>query len=41
MNAAKHAVSNGIPVVVTNGKKPTDIDKILNGEQIGTRFVAE
>lgn len=41
VNAAKHAVSNGIPVVVTNGKKPTDIYKILNGEQIGTRFVAE
>lgn len=38
--AAKIATSVGIPVIVTNGKKPTDIYKILDGKEIGTKFLA-
>lgn len=40
INAAEIAVSAGVPVVITNGKKPTDIYKILNGEPVGTYFKA-
>ncbi|MBS6613178.1 MAG: glutamate 5-kinase [Anaerotruncus sp.] len=40
INAAEIAVSAGVPVVITNGKKPTDIYKILNGESVGTYFKA-
>lgn len=38
--AAKIAVGAGIPVVITNGNEPKDIYKILNGENIGTKFLA-
>lgn len=38
--AAKIAVDKGIPVVITNGEKPEDIYKILNDDQIGTKFLA-
>lgn len=38
--AAKIAVDKGIPVIVMNGEKPTDIYKILNGESVGTKFLA-
>ncbi|HIZ11650.1 MAG TPA: glutamate 5-kinase [Candidatus Eubacterium faecavium] len=40
IDAAEIAVSAGIPVVITNGKKPTNIYKILNGEKVGTYFKA-
>lgn len=40
INAAEIAVTKGVPVVITNGKKPTDIYKILNGESVGTYFKA-
>lgn len=38
--AAKIAVGAGIPVVITNGNEPKDIYKILDGESIGTKFLA-
>ncbi len=37
--AARIATSAGIPVVITNGSKPTDIYKILDGKDIGTLFM--
>lgn len=40
IKAAKIATDKGIPVIIMNGQKPTDIYKILNGEQIGTKFLA-
>ncbi|MCM1115428.1 MAG: glutamate 5-kinase [Clostridium sp.] len=40
IKAAKIASDSGIPVVVMNGEKPTDIYKVLNGESIGTYFKA-
>ena len=41
IKAAKIATEAGIPVVVANGAKPTKIYKILEGESVGTRFIAE
>lgn len=41
IKAAKIATDKGIPVIIMNGQKPTDIYKILNGEQIGTTFLAK
>lgn len=41
IKAAKIATEKGIPVIIMNGQKPTDIYKILNGEQIGTKFLAK
>ena len=38
--ASKIAVAQGIPVIIMNGEKPGDIYKILEGENIGTRFSA-
>lgn len=38
--AAKVAVDKGIPVIVMNGERPSDIYKILNGESVGTKFLA-
>lgn len=41
IKAARIATDKGIPVIIMNGQKPTDIYKILNGEQIGTKFLAK
>lgn len=38
LTAAKIATSAGITTVITNGKKPENIIKILAGEAIGTKF---
>ena len=38
IGAAKIATSAGVRTVITNGKIPTNIHKILNGESIGTQF---
>lgn len=38
VRAAEIATSAGIPVVVMNGSKPTDIYHVLNGESVGTYF---
>lgn len=38
--AAKIATNEGIEVVITNGQKPTSIYKILDGKEIGTKFLA-
>lgn len=40
IKAADIAVSAGIPVVIMNGAKPTDIYKVLEGKSIGTYFEA-
>lgn len=40
IKAAEIAVSEGIPVVITNGSRPTDIYHILNGKSTGTYFEA-
>lgn len=38
IKAAEIAVGAGVPVVIMNGSKPTDIYKVLNGKSIGTYF---
>lgn len=40
IKAAEIAVKSGIPVVIMNGSKPTDIYKVLEGTPIGTYFRA-
>ncbi len=40
INAAKIAVNAGIPVVIMNGKKPSNIYKVIEGKSIGTKFTA-
>ena len=40
IKAAEIAVNSGIPVVIMNGAKPTDIYKVLEGTPIGTYFKA-
>ena len=41
VKAAKIAVSNGIPVIIMNGEKPTRIYKVLEGKSYGTKFLPE
>lgn len=38
VKAAEIATSAGIPVVIMNGSKPTDIYHVLNGRRVGTYF---
>lgn len=38
VKAAEIATSAGIPVVIMNGSRPTDIYHVLNGESVGTYF---
>lgn len=40
VKAAEIATSAGIPVVIMNGSKPTDIYKVLDGKSVGTFFKA-
>lgn len=40
IKAAKIAVSNGIPVVIMNGATPNKIYDVINGESVGTKFLA-
>ncbi len=40
VKAAKIATSAGIPVVVMNGADPKRIYDVLNGENVGTRFLS-
>lgn len=40
IKAAKIAVSNNIPVVIMNGSTPNKIYNVINGENIGTKFLA-
>ena len=40
IKAAEIAVNSGIPVVIMNGSKPTDIYKVLEGIPVGTHFKA-
>lgn len=39
IKSAKIATDAGIPVVIANGNKPTKLYKILEGKQVGTRFL--
>lgn len=39
VKAAKIANNAGIPVVIMNGSEPRKIYNVLNGEQIGTKFL--
>jgi glutamate 5-kinase len=41
IKAAKIATGAGIPVVVMNGEKPSNIYKVLDGKNVGTRFVVK
>lgn len=41
ITAARIATSSGVKTVITNGKHPENIEKILNGEAIGTHFEAQ
>lgn len=41
LRAAKIASSAGVTTVITNGKNPENISKILAGEAIGTKFEAQ
>lgn len=41
LRAAEIATEKGIPVVIMNGEKPTDIYKVLDGKSIGTYFSAK
>lgn len=41
LTAARIATSAGVRTVITNGKKPTNILKALNGVAIGTQFEAQ
>lgn len=38
IQAAKIATAAGIPVVIMNGQKPTNIYKVIDGANVGTRF---
>ncbi len=40
IQAAKIAVSAGVPVVIANGRKKRTLEKIINGKQVGTYFPA-
>lgn len=39
--AARHAMANGVNMVITNGKEPKGIYDVLDGKQIGTLFCAK
>ena len=41
LKAAKIASGAGVTTVITNGKNPLNIVKIMNGENIGTKFEAQ
>ncbi|MDJ0846305.1 glutamate 5-kinase [Crocosphaera sp.] len=41
LTAAKLATSAGVTTVITHGKKPENLLKIINGEEIGTKFEAQ
>ena len=39
LKAAEIATANGCDMIITNGKKPAALYAILDGEQVGTRFL--
>ena len=39
INSAEIATNAGIPVVIANGNKPTKLYKILEGKNVGTKFL--
>ena len=41
ISAAKICVNSGTDMIITNGANPSDLYKIIEGQQIGTRFVAK
>lgn len=40
LRAAKMAVAHGIDMVIMNGKHPEDLYGVMEGEDVGTRFIA-
>ncbi len=40
IQAAKIATASGVEVVIANGTQPGILEKIINGEKVGTRFFA-
>ncbi len=40
LSAARIATSSGCDMVITNGTRPEDIYKIVEGDKVGTRFLA-
>ena len=40
ISAAKICVQAGTDMIITNGANPSDLYKIIEGKQIGTRFIA-
>lgn len=41
LNAAKVASAAGIDMIITHGNKPNDVNRILDGEEIGTWFIPQ
>lgn len=41
LQAASLATAQGIDTIITNGKKPESLYKIINGENVGTLFVGQ
>ncbi|MDJ0662214.1 MAG: glutamate 5-kinase [Crocosphaera sp.] len=41
LTAARLATSAGVTTIITHGKKPQNLLKIINGEEIGTKFEAQ
>ena len=39
LQAADLATAQGIETIVTNGKNPEILYKVVNGEPVGTKFV--
>ena len=41
LSAAELAMGAGVDMVITNGARPEDLYGVVNGEDVGTRFVAK
>lgn len=41
LNAAKIVMDAGIDMIITNGTKPSNLYRIIDGEKIGTRFIGK
>ena len=41
LSAAELAMGAGLDMVITNGARPEDLYGVVNGEDVGTRFVAK
>lgn len=41
INAAKIVMDAGIDMIITNGSKPENLYKIIDGEKVGTKFIGK